>query len=255
MTDDAQNNPVVIVNRDIATRTWPNTPLTEIVGRQLRIGVSANLQTIIGIAGDVHLTALDRASEPTMYLTHAQYPYPMLTMVVRPRSGDATDALPAMRRELRTLDPSLALKAVKPFADVRDESVARQRFGMLLTSIFAGAALLLAMVGLYGVIATGVAQRTPEIGVRVALGASRGSVLGTVFREGAWMVSLGIVVGAAGAFGASRLLRGQLFEARAVDSTVFVTIVVLTAVVAFIAMAVPAWRATRIDPIIALRAN
>ena len=176
-------------------------------------------------------------------------------MVVRPRSGDPRDVLLAMRRELRALNPALALRDAKTFTEVRNISIARQRFGMMLTSVFAGAALLLAMVGLYGVIATGVAQRTREIGVRVALGAGRGSVLVTVFREGAWMVALGVAIGAAGSFATSRLLRGQLFDASATDSTVFVAIVAITTVVALVAMAVPAWRATRIDPIIALRAN
>jgi putative ABC transport system permease protein len=253
--DNAQGVPAVVVSRALAERAWPTVPLAEIVGRQINVGVRSVPQTIIGVAGDVHQNSLDQPPGPSMYLVHTQYPYPVFSMVVRARSGNANDVLPAMRRELRALNASLALRDAKPFVNVRNESIARQRFGMVLTSVFAGAALLLAMVGLYGVIATGIVQRTREIGVRVALGASRGSVLATVFREGAWMVSLGVAIGAAGAFATSRVLRGQLFDADATDPTVFIAIVAITTVVALVAMAVPAWRATRIDPIIALRAN
>ena len=190
-----------------------------------------------------------------MYLAQSQYPYPFLTIVVRVRDGEPAAALPAMRRELRAMDASMALDHVQPLQAVLDASISRQRFGMLVTGGFAVAALFLAMVGLYGVIAYGVAQRTRELGVRMALGATRRDVLVGVVGEGMVVVGVGLVVGLAGALAAARLLRGQLYEVSVTDAGIYAAVVVVTSAVALVASVIPARRATRLDPVAALRVD
>jgi ABC-type antimicrobial peptide transport system permease subunit len=161
--------------------------------------------------------------------------------------------LPVMKRELRALNPTLALDNAKTLRAVRDASVAKQRFGMMVTGAFAVAALFLATVGLYGVIATGIAQRRKEIGLRMALGASANSVLREMMKEGAVVTALGVAIGIGGAFSASRLYRDQLFEVSATDGSVYGVVAGVTAVVAIVATMVPAWKAARGDPVRALR--
>jgi putative ABC transport system permease protein len=250
--DRRDSDPVVIVSAALAREAFPGEPVAAAIGRRLRTGLNPS-QRIVGVAGDVRQIGLDIPAGPTVYLAQSQYPYPSLTIVARVRDGEPVAALPAMRRELRAMDPAMALDHVRPLQEVLDASISRQRFGMLVTGGFAVAALFLAMVGLYGVIAYGVAQRTREIGVRMALGATRRDVLVSVVGEGMVVVGVGVAVGLAAALAAARLLRGQLYEVSVTDAGIYVAVVVVTSTVALVASAIPARRATRLDPVRALR--
>jgi ABC-type antimicrobial peptide transport system permease subunit len=203
----------------------------------------------------VRQTALDAAAAPAMYFPLAQMPYPFLTFVVRTAGADAAAMVPSMRDELRALDAGLALHDVRPLRAVVDASIARQRLAMAVTGAFAVAALLLAAIGLYGVIAYGVAQRTREIGLRVALGARPRQVLALVVGEGMRVTAVGIALGLAGALAAARLLQGLLYGVRATDAAVYAGVALLTAGVAFVASYLPARRAARIDPATTLRGD
>jgi predicted permease len=249
--------PAILVSEGLARAHWPGVPLPEVIGRRLSTGLVRQPQTIIGIVGDIRQGGLDTPARPSIYMVESQYPYPFLSFVVRLRdkSADPATALPAMRRALQAIDPSLALDDVKSFQAVLDASVAKQRFGMVVTGVFAIAALLLATVGLYGVIATGIAQRRREIGVRMALGATTNNVLGEMMKEGARLTLAGVVIGIAGSFAATRLFRDQLFGVSATDSAVYGAVAVVTAAVAMAATMVPAWRATRVDVAGALRVD
>ena len=253
--DRRETAPAIIVSAALARANFPGESLSAIIGRRITGGLSRVPQAIVGIAGDIHQTALDAPPKPVMYLPESQFPYPFLSFVVRGKDATADPAtlLPVMRTELAAIDPSLALDATRTLQDVLDASLARQRFGMLLAGVFAVAALLLATVGLYGVIATGVAQRTREIGIRMALGATRHDVLSAVMKEGVAVTVVGVLLGTAGALAAGRLLREQLYDVSARDPSIYATVAIVTAAVALGATLVPAWRATRLDPVSALR--
>ncbi len=180
-------------------------------------------------------------------------PYPFLTFVVRTESKNPEFVLPLMRRELKAMDPALALHDVQSLRSVVDTSLARQRFSMIVIGVFAAAALALAMIGLYGVIAYGVAQRTREIGVRMALGARPRDVVTLVVGEGVRVTAAGVVVGLVVAFGATRLMRSLLYGVSATDARIYVVVAMLTTATAVLASYVPARRATRVNPTTALR--
>jgi len=252
--DREDAKPVVVVSAAFVRRTWPGIAAPEALGQRIWLGSTAESpHTIVGVVGDVRQTALDAAAAPAMYMPVAQYPYPFLTFVVRTRGASAAAALPPMREALAALDPSLALHDVRPLRAVVDASLARQRFATSLSASFAAAALVLAAVGLYGVIATSVAQRTRELGVRLALGATPRGVLALVLRDGMRATAAGVAAGLVGALAAARLLRSQLFGVSATDPAVYAGVALLTAAVALAATYVPARRATRLDPAITLR--
>ena len=166
---------------------------------------------------------------------------------------DPTTTLAAVRRELASLDATLALSDVRPLSSVFADSIARQRFSMTVLGVFAALALLLALVGLYGVIALSVGQRRREIGVRMALGAQPRDVLSLVLGEGMRVTALGVAIGLAGAFGLTRVLRSLLFDVSTTDPRFFTAAAILVAVVALVATYVPARRALGVDATSALR--
>jgi putative ABC transport system permease protein len=161
----------------------------------------------------------------------------------------------SLRRELAALDRSIPLTSVRIFDDYVSRSLARPRFNALLLSIFAGTALLLTAIGIYGVMAYSVSQRTNEIGIRIALGAGKSSIFRLVVGQAMSLVGISLLIGLAGAFAATRLLSSLLFGVGAADPATFVGIVLLVSAVAFLASWIPARRATRVNPIIALRAE
>jgi predicted permease len=257
-TFDARDDPsgvrVIVVSAAFARSTWPDVPVREVLGRRILLGFAADApHAVVGVVGDVRQTGLDAAAAPAMYFPSAQMPYPFLTLVVRTTSADAAAIAPSMREALRALDAGLALHDVRPLRAVVDASIARQRFAMAVTGAFAVAALLLAAIGLYGVIAYGVAQRTREIGLRVALGAGPRQVLALVVGEGMRVTAVGVALGLAIALAGSRLLQGLLYGVQATDITVHATVVLLTLGVAFVASYLPARRAALIDPAVTLR--
>ncbi|HXO18918.1 MAG TPA: FtsX-like permease family protein, partial [Thermoanaerobaculia bacterium] len=242
----------ILVSRELARRYFPGESP---VGRRLRAGfdVSGGLpREIVGVVDDVKQTGLDADTVPAAYLPEAQMPYPAMSIVVR-AEGDPLAALPLVKRELLALDPSLALSGVRTLDAVFADSLARQRFSMVVLGTFAGSALALALIGLYGVIALGVGQRRREIGVRMALGAEVKDVLAMVLAEGMRLTLVGVAAGLAGAFAVTRVLAGLLYGVSATDGRFFAAAAVLVAAVALFATYLPARRAARVDAAVALR--
>jgi predicted permease len=251
--DRADGAPVVVVSRELARRYFPGeSPL----GRRIRTGFdfTPTIREIVGVVDDVRQLSLDAGAAPAAYVPETQMPYPFLSLVVR-TTGDPLAALPAVRRELAAIDPTLALDHVRPLGVVLATSLARQRFSLVLIGGFAGSALALALVGLYGVIALSVGQRRREIGVRLALGAQARDVLALVLGEGARVTALGVAAGLAAAIALTRLIRSLLYGAGAADALVYAGAAAVVAAVALVATLVPASRAAGVDPTVALRAD
>jgi putative ABC transport system permease protein len=243
---------VLVVNEEFARRHWPGESA---LGKRIYTGfLGADVpHEIVGVVRDSRQLTLDTPVAPAMYFPATQLPYPFLTFVVRTASEDPAVVLPLMRRELKAMDPAIALNDVRSLRSVVDASLARQRFGMIVIGVFAAAALALAMVGLYGVIAYSVAQRTREIGIRMALGAQRTQMLSLVLRQSLTLVVLGLIVGFAAALAATRLMRTLLYGVGANDFATYAVVVVVLGGAALLASYIPARRAMKVDPMIALR--
>jgi putative ABC transport system permease protein len=245
---------VVVVNRALARRFWPGE---DPLGKRVRWTNEdpKHWMTVVGVAGDVRPFALGEAEEPALYTPYAQSAFPwrrLMTVVMRTR-GDASGLARALEREVWTLDRDLPVTDVRPMEAWIGSSLDRARFQSLLLALFAGVALVLSAIGLYGVLAQSVVQRTREIGVRVALGARARQVLRLIVGQGFGLALAGIVLGLAGAAAATRLLASLLFNVKPVDPLTFGAIGLLVGAVALFASAVPAWRAARVDPLAALR--
>ena len=208
----------------------------------------------LGVVDDARQGVLDGPLEPLVYVPESQMPYPALHVVIR-TAGEPMAVLPAVKRELKQLNPSLAMTQVRTLENVFDDSLAKQRFSMTLLTIFAGLALLLAVVGLYGVIALSVGRRTREIGVRMALGARPADVIRLVVGEGLRMTTIGIVAGLIGAFAMNRSLNAMLFGVTVTDFPVYAGAAMSVLIVTLLATFIPARRATLVDPTSALRAD
>jgi len=209
-------------------------------------------QPIVGVVRDVKYTGLDKASEPALYRLYSGYDDDSkLNLVVR--SSIAATLAPEIEREIRAIDPDATLSDVGTLATVKSASVAQPRFRTVLIAGFAGVALLLSAIGIYGVMAYSVAQRTNEIGIRMALGAQRSSVLTQVIGHGAVLAIAGVAIGCGGALLLTRVLAGLLFATSSTDPVIFASVTLILVVIAIMASLIPAVRATRIDPVIALR--
>ena len=212
-------------------------------------------RTIVGVVDDVKLISLDADNAQQVYVPVGQFGYPGLAFLVRVSSGEPSAALPLIRKTVREVDPSATINEVRTMEDVISESLARQRFQMTLIGTFAVLALVLATVGLYGVLALIVGQRRREIGVRLALGASPRTVVGMLLGEGARVAAVGVVLGLIGAFALTRVLRSLLYGISSTDVATFVAAAVFVGAVAIAATWVPARRASRVDPRTALAAE
>jgi len=242
----------VIVNEAMARRHWPND---DPLGKKVKISWNDDREDeIIGVVGDVRHQGLEAAPRSMTYWPHARFAYGSMTLTVKTAS-DPGLAVGAISRIVRELDPNLAVADIQTLDQVLDKSVAQRRLTMMLLAVFAGAALLLAAVGIYGVIAYSVTQRTQEIGIRMALGAQRRDVLAMVMRQSAVLALAGIVFGGIGAFALTRLMADLLFEVRPFDPVTFAGVAGLLAAVSLLASWVPGRRATRVDPVVALRAE
>jgi len=252
--DTLRSTPVTIINEALARRHFRNQ---NPIGRRINpsFGVDDRgilFREIIGVVGDVRHSSLREEAGPESYVAHAQAPFNTITVVAR-AGNDPRALTAAVRGEVRTLDPDLPVFAVRTLEEYLATAVAQPRFGALLLSIFAGVALLLTAVGLYGVISYGVEQRRHEIGVRMALGARARDVLGLVMRQGVALAAAGIGLGLVAAAALTRVMASFLFGVGATDPATFALIALLLGLVALAASYVPALRAARVDPLDALR--
>jgi putative ABC transport system permease protein len=207
---------------------------------------------IIGVVRDVKYQGLHGENEAVFYEVSSQAPARPMWLLVRTHT-DAQALISAVRTEIRELDPDVPVARVSTMAEALSESVSLPRFRALLMAIFAATALMLAAIGIYGVIAYSVAQRTQEIGVRMALGATAPSVLRLVVGQGSRLAFVGISFGLAGAFGLTRVLKKMLFGVTSSDPLTFAAVVLILGAVAVMASLIPALRAARVDPMTALR--
>jgi predicted permease len=255
--DQLNSVPVVIVNERFAQKYFPGE---NVMGKRIQPGFSADdngekIREIVGVVGNVKHLSLRNDDSPEMYLPRTQIPFGIMSIVIRTSVSNPNAITNSLRKELAAMDATIPLTSVRVFEEYISRSLARPRFNTLLLSIFAGVALLLTAIGIYGVLAYSVAQRTSEIGIRIALGAGKSSIFRLIVGQAMTLVGISLVVGLAGAFAATRLLNSLLFGVGASDPGTFIGIVLLVSAVAFVAAWVPARRATRVDPIIALRAE
>lgn len=242
--------PVAVVNESMARQFWGTA---DPIGRRLRVGPRhPDWITVVGVVGDVKHDGLAGDARRAMYRPFDQEPTPVGFVAVR-TAGEPASLVAAMRHEVRALDASLVLYDVATMDQRIAASIVGRRFSMLLLGGFALIALVLAALGLYGVLTSAVADRTREIGIRMALGARAADVLRLVMRQSIGMVAFGLVLGIAGALATGPLLAGALFAVSARDPSTLVAVPVLLALVALMAAWVPARRATRVDPVVALR--
>ncbi|HEX8898521.1 MAG TPA: ABC transporter permease [Chthoniobacterales bacterium] len=255
--DQLNSAPVVIVNERFAQKFFPGE---NVIGKRIQPGFSADdtgekMREIVGVVGNVKHLSLRNEDSPEMYLPRTQIPFNIMSIVIRTSVSNPSAITNSLRKELVALDSTIPLTSVRVFEEYISRSLARPRFNTLLLSIFAGTALVLTAIGIYGVLAYSVAQRTSEIGIRIALGAGKSSIFRLIVGQAMTLVGISLILGVAGAFAATRLLNSLLFGVGASDPGTFAGIVLLVSAVAFIAAWVPARRATRVDPIIALRAE
>jgi putative ABC transport system permease protein len=241
-----------VISASMARRLWPKE---NPVGRRFARGLGGGRDPwieVVGVVGDVHGVSLQKAPNPTYYFPFWQQNRHEVTLVVR-TAMEPTAIAAAVRGVIHSIDRELPIPRFETLDELVDNSVAQRRFQLDLVLLFAMAALLAAAVGVYGVISQAVAQRTNEIGIRMALGASASSVWSMVLRQGLAPVAAGLAVGLIGSLAAGRLVSGLLYGVGAVDLPVFATVAFVLLAAATAACWLPARRATRVDPLVALR--
>ena len=222
------------------------------LGQRIRMGNGSKPAEIVGIVGDVRDQQLDEKGRPAVYEPAAQVPFGAMYFGVR-TAGDPASLISAVRAVIREQDAELPLDAVGTVDSLVATSLSQRRFAMLLMAIFAGLALVLAMVGIYGVISYSVTQATQEIGIRMALGARRGDVLRIVFGYAGVLMAAGLALGVVAALAAGRLLAAQLFEVKPTDPATYAAVASVLLATGLLACTIPALRAMRVDPLVALR--
>jgi len=258
--EDAEGSaPVAIVSRGLARQAFPDR---DPIGRYLLVRDSPDgfrPLRVVGVAGDVRHTSLEAEPEPHLYVPYHQTHRDLLVwltlnqyLVVR-TSGPPMALAEAVRRELAAVDPGVAAADIRPSGSYLEAATATRRFSLELLAGFAALALLMAAVGIYGVVSYTVAQRTREIGVRLALGAEVRDIVRMVLSEGLRRTGAGVALGLAGAIAASRAVRGLLYGVGTTDPATYAAVIALLVVVTVAACLVPAWRASRVDPLLALR--
>ena len=253
--DSEKSQPVAIINETMARQFWPNA---DPIGQRFRTGDTSPWITVVGVAGDVRQMGVDVPVKAEMYVPYTQVPgmvwFAPGALVVR-TSADPMTLAPLVREEIRAIDPDQPVANVRTMNEVLGEETLQRRMGTTLLGIFAALALGLACLGIYGVLAYFVVQHTPEIGVRVALGAKAADILRLVLGRSAILVAVGLVTGLCGALALSRVIRSLLFDVSATDPATFVAVALTLGAVSFLASYVPARRAATIDPAIALRSE
>ncbi len=250
--DTMDSQPVAIIDQTMANKYWPNEdPLGKRISYQ---GGQQNpiWREIVGIVGHARHKSLEGESRVQYYIPHAQTQNPMMYLVARTQ-GDPASLTGAVRGAISSLDKDLPVYRVKTMEELVADSMAQRRFAMTLLIVFAAVAMVLAAVGLYGVMSYSITQRSHEIGIRMALGARAADVLQLVVRQGMLLAGAGVVIGIAGAFAFTRLMANLLFGIKASDPMTFAAIAGVLTLVALLACFVPARRATKVDPMVALR--
>jgi ABC-type antimicrobial peptide transport system permease subunit len=249
-TDDSRGEPIVIINRSLAKQYWPNE---DPIDRRVRVGLDPNgWLRIVGVVEDVRHVSLTRDAVTEMYRPIAQTATPLFTLAIR-TDGDPAALTPSARATVQALDPNLPIYDVRTMEDRIAGSFAQTRGTMLLLLVTAALAAALSGVAIYGSIWYAVSQRIPEIGLRLALGASRASVFGNVLRRALTLTGIGVLIGVGGTLAGGRLIAGLLFDTRAADPATLTAVVAATMGLAVAAGIVPARRAMSVDPMIALR--
>ncbi len=252
---DDTNKPIaVIVDEYMADQLWPGQ---DPIGKRIHIVELLSKepwQTVVGVVGRVKQDSLDSNPRIAFYLAHTQFPSRAMTVALR-GSTDPAAMLSASKSELRNLDPDLPMYKARTMEEQVNESLARRRFSMLLLGVFSSVALVLAVIGIYGVMAYLVNQGTRELGIRIALGASQRNILSLVVRQGMALAFSGVTIGLAAAFLLTRLIRSLLFGVEPTDPITFAGISLLLAMITLLASYIPAQRASRIDPLTSLRCD
>ena len=248
----ANKQPVMVINQSLAKRLWPNE---DAVGQHLRsVPSKADTQpivsTVIGVVADTHQQSLESAARPE--ITKPMVDYTQLTLAVR-GNADPEVLIASVKSQIWTIDKNLPLFEVRTMEQVLDEDTSQRRFESFVMSVFASLALVLASIGLFGVLSSLVSQRTQEIGIRMALGAQTKDVLGMVLGEGFRMVVLGVIIGVAGGIALSRYLSSLFFGVSPANPATYVEVALLMIGIALVACLLPAWRAIRVNPMVALR--
>jgi len=254
--DDRSAPPVAIVSENFAKRFFPGE---DPIGKRITPNGSIDpgkppVREIVGVVADMHLISLRQAPKPQIYVPHQQFAVQGMSILVRTQNDPELSAT-ALRRAIADIDKDVPIYRLRTLADYRGQSVAQPRLNALLVGLFALVALLLAAAGIFGVMSYSVTQRTQEIGIRLALGAQRGQVLRLIVGQGMRLVVLGVAFGFVGMFASGRLLQNLLFGIGATDPMVMLFVSVVLASFAFVACWLPASRASKVDPVTALRSN
>ena len=249
--DTQMGAPVAIVDQSLARLYWPKEGA---IGKRIKVLANQPWMTIVGVVRHVHYASLETRSRVELYFPQEQPPFPetQFDLAVR-TTADPKSLATAIQKEIQTLDPDQPVFHVRTMDEWLASSVARRKLALTLLAIFAGLALLLASVGIYGTTSFSVAQQTRDIGVRRALGAQAGTVLRMVLAQGVRVVGAGIAVGLLGALALTQFMKQSLFQVNAADPLTYLAVIVVLALVAIAASALPAWRATKVEPLIALR--
>jgi len=253
--DEHKSTPVIIVTESFARQFFAGE---DPIGKRIHPGIStwddekSVMREIVGVVADIRNRALNTEPKPAYYMPQGQVPFNQLVVVVK-STNDPRPLINSVTREVRSMDQELPVFSIRTMDDYIAGSVAAPRFNTTLLSIFAGVALALTVIGLYGVMSYSVAQRTNEIGIRMALGAQTRDVLRLIVKQGLTLILIGLVLGLCGALALTRLLSTLLFGVTARDPATFVAIAALLSLVAMLACYLPAWRATKVDPLEALR--
>jgi putative ABC transport system permease protein len=253
--DNGTSMRVAVINETMARQYWPGQ---NPIGRRFNIGDpnDGEWMEIVGVVADVRQMGLDEPVKAEMYMPYQQvtdWPFFVPRDLAIRTSGDPMSVAGSVRQIVREVDPDQPISNIATMSEVLGDEAAQRRMGMIMLAAFAGLALLLASLGIYGVLAYLVTQHTNEIGVRIALGASRRNILGLVLKKGMGLTLLGVVIGLAASFALTRLMSSLLFGVNAADPLTFVAVPLLLATVALVACWIPARRATRVDPMVALR--
>ena len=222
------------------------------IGQHIKMGNDSKPAQIVGIVGNIHDNELETAGMPAVYEPAAQVPFQEMYFGVR-TTADPASLIGPIRAIIHQIDAELPIDAVGTFDKLVEDSLEQRHLATILMAIFASVALVLAMVGIYGVLSYSVTQATQEIGIRMALGARSGNVLSMVFGYAGGLLMSGIVIGLGGAWASGRLLQSQLYQVRPTDAATYAMVATVLLVAGLLACAVPAFRAMRVDPIVSLR--